>query len=74
MTEEMYMEAFPQRERVQPRDREQFEDEIADVKHNLAEFAQKREERKKYLWENEICDLFSISKLYGCEKRRKTVA
>ena len=49
MTEEMYMEAFPQRERVQPRDREQFEDEIADVKHNLAEFAQKREERKKYL-------------------------
>jgi len=49
MTEEMYMEAFPQRERVQPRDREQFEDEITDVKHKLAEFAQKRDERKKYL-------------------------
>jgi len=48
MTEEMYMEAFPQRAIVEPRSREQLEGETETVVHQLDEYAKKREERKKY--------------------------
>ena len=49
MTVEMYMEAFPQREKVAPRLRDQLETEIETVTHHLEEYAHKREERKKFL-------------------------
>lgn len=46
MTEEMYMEAFPNRHEVEPRSREKLEDEIETVNHHLDDFQKKREERK----------------------------
>jgi len=49
MTWEMYLEAFPQRDKVEPRTRDKLEGEIETVDHGLAEFAKKREERKKFL-------------------------
>jgi len=48
MTVEMYMEAFPQRDIVKPRSREQLEGETETVVHHLDEYAKKREERQKY--------------------------
>jgi len=48
MTEEMYMEAFPRRAEVKPREREKLESEIEVANHELDVFEKKREERKKY--------------------------
>ena len=48
MTEEMYMEAFPNRDQVKPRDRDEYEGELETVNHELKIFEKKREERAKY--------------------------
>ena len=42
------MEAFPNRDQVKPRDRDEYEGELETVNHELKIFEKKREERAKY--------------------------
>lgn len=45
VTEEMYMELFPRRAEVEPRDREKLEEEKEKAEVDLADYARKREKR-----------------------------